>query len=282
MLFFLLALMPLNAQLQASWLDSFANYFRKSAPATPPTIKVLIVHDRPGVVVEVKGKYKIYDPHSGSHISTRYVGKRKFIQAVRDGIKWGEEFPGVHQLLIVPDEKETTSVVDGIEYKGLIYVYDIGGAISVVNQIPIEEYLSSILIAQYRQPLPEELLNAIAIAARTAAYYRSDSPKSEYWSVDGRQVGYYGYAAARQTNAMEKAIRDTRYMVMSHAAPNEDRIRPFSAEWKQPSQNKGMEFSQISLQEAENMADNGAHAAQILARAFPGVKIELIHYASDQ
>lgn len=278
---FLLTIVPITAPIQAGWLDNWVSYFRKPAPAKPPTIKVLVVADELGVVLEVKGRYKIFDPNNNDHISTRFVGKRKFIQAVRDGLKWGEEFPGIHQLLIVPDEPTTTIIVDGIEYNGRVYIYAIEGTISVVNEVYIEDYLSSILTSRYRQPLPEEELAAIAITARTAAYYRGENPKTKYWAVDGRQVGYQGLAAINITSPMESAILKTRYMVMSLPSSNQENIQPFLSVWTQedtPHSSQDV-ISKITLNDAEEMAKNGEHAAQILAKAFPGVKIELIHYA---
>lgn len=284
-LLLLCALGPLSIPVQAGLWDSITSYFRKPAPAEPPAIKVLVVHDQPGVVLEVKGKYKIFDPHTNEYISTRFAGKRKFIQAVRDGIKWGEEFPGVYQLMIVPDEKGTTTIVDGIEYPGPIYVYDIGGTISVVNQVKIENYLSSILAQRYRnQQFHDETLAAIAIAARTAAYFRAENPKSQYWSVDSSQVGYQGYAAVEESSPIEKAIRATRYMVMSRSAPSEEQIVPLLAEWSQGEKTNGLNqavYSQMTLAEANEMAKKGLNAAQILEKAFPGVHIELIHYPSE-
>jgi stage II sporulation protein D len=279
MLFLLLTLLPL-ASVQAGWFDTMTNYFRKPAIASPPKIKVLVVHDQPGAVLEVKGKYKIVDPHTGEHISTRFIGKRKFIQAVRDGLKWGEEFPGIHQLLIIPDERVTTTIVDGIEYHGQIYIYDIGGSISVVNRVFLEDYLSSILAQRYRQEISPEALAAIAIAARTSAYYWLENSKSPYWSVDGRQVGYQGYAAVNQGTPIEHAIYKTRHMVMSQSLATEEGMHPFLAEWKQSEHSDKAARSTVSLitlEEADAMAKQGAHAAQILAQAFPGMKIELIY-----
>lgn len=280
-LFVLLAIGPMTAPLEAGWFDSITSYFRKPAPIKPPKIRVLVVHDQQGVVVEVKGKYKIVDPHSGEHISTRFVGKRKFMQAVRDGIKWGEEFPGLYQLMIVPDENSTT-IVDGIEYRGPIYIYDIGGTISVINEVSIEDFLSSTLAHRFRQKMPEEFLAAVVIAARTNAYYEVANPKNQYWSVDARQVNYQGYAVVDSTSDIEKAVTDTRYMVMSNSAPGEEQINAFPAEWKTDSSYYGQPFvSKISLDQAADMARKGEHAAQILMKAFPGAKIELIHYPSE-
>lgn len=278
----ILAVGPLSVPANAGWFDSITSYFSKPGPAKPPKIRVLIVHDQQGVVVEVKGKYKIYDPHNSEHISTRFVGKRKFMQAVRDGLKWGEEFPGLHQLMIVPDETSTTTIVDGIEYKGPIFVYDIGGTISVINEVSIEDFLSSTLAQKYRQKLPEELLAAVVIAARTNAYYAAANPKNQYWSVDAKNVNYQGYAIIDTSSDVEKALRDTKYMVMSNSAPGDNQINAFPAEWKNDPTNYGQPFiSKITLAQADEMARQGANAAQILIKAFPGVKIELIHYPSE-
>jgi stage II sporulation protein D len=280
----LLACGPMVSSLDAGWFDSLTSYFRSPPLAKPPKIRVLIVHDQQGVIVEVKGKYKIYDPHTGDHLSTRFVGKRKFMQPIRDGLKWGEEFPGLYQLMIVPDEASTTTIVDGIEYSGPIFVYDIGGTISVINEVPIETFLSSTLAQRYRQSMSEELLASIAIVARTNAYYASANPKNQFWSVDATPAGYHGYAAVDSTSAIEKAIAETRHMVMTLSSGNgTDPIQAFPAEWKTEGALPGQSFvSQITLDQAAEMAKQGAHAAQILAKAFPGSKIELVHYSSEK
>lgn len=279
----LLAIGPMAAPVEAGWWDSITSFFSKPAAAKPPKIRVLVVHDQQGVVVEVKGKYKIYDPHNGEHISTRYVGKRKYMQSVRDGLKWGEEFPGVYQLMIVPDETSTTTLVDGIEYRGPIFVYDIGGTISVVNEIPIEDFLSSTLAQKYNKKLPNEFLAALVISARTNAYYAAANPKNQYWSVDARPSNYQGHAIIDQSSDVEKALKDTRYMVMSNSAPGDDVVNAFPAEWKVDPVNYSQPYiSRITFDQGEDLAKKGEHAAQILMKAFPGVKIELIHYAPEK
>jgi stage II sporulation protein D len=270
----LLALIPFTTQLEAGWWDSVTSYFKTSTTPPPPMIRVLIANDKPGVILEVRGKYKLYDPYLQEHISTRYSGKRKFIQATREGIKWGEEFPGVHQLEIIPDHSGTTTLVDGIQYLGKMFVYDIGGAISVVNQVSVEDYLKSLLSSQYRDPMPEEVRAAIAIMERTNAYYLISHPKNKFWDTDG--TGYQGYAVTQQkNNAMIEAIQATRYMVMRRQV--EDRSHaPFQGEWsgqEKPPINAAV-ISDVSLAQAIQMAEHGDHAAQILGKAFPGIVIQ--------
>lgn len=284
-LLLLLALGPLSAPLHAGWFDGVMSYFGREPAAVVPKVRVLVVHDQQGVILEVKGKYKIHDAYTGEHISTRFVGKRKFIQAVRDGIKWGEEFPGIFQLVIIPDEKSTTTIVDGIEYHGPVYVYDIGETISIVNDVGIEDFLASVLSQRYREETLPEVLAALAITARTATYNAIMHPRSPYWSVDGRQAGYQGSAAVDLETDMQRAIHDTRYMVMSTVSPDSSKLNPFPAQWSDGMQGltQGQQvLSKISLAEAEAVVKKGGNAAQVLAKAFPGTKIEFIHDPLDK
>lgn len=280
MLLMMLALMPFTTQLEAGFWDYF---FTSEVPAEPKRIKVLIAHDKPGVVLEVKGQYALYDPNivkkgNYKHITSRFLGKRKFIQAISDGIRWGEEFPGIFQLLVVPEDESTKTIVDGVSYKGALFIYNIAetGTISIVNEVLIDDYLNSVLSHQYKERMSEEAANAIAIAARTNALYFAENPKSPYWSVDATQVGYVGNSVVRETSSIVQAIEATKQMVMSQARNNEG-TKPFPAEWMLfPNQSKqDVRLASISLQEAEKLAQKGDHAAEILKKAFPGTSIQL-------
>ena len=54
----------LGASLQAGVVENLINAVWKKEQAAPATIKILILHDKPGAVLEVKGKYKIFDPRN--------------------------------------------------------------------------------------------------------------------------------------------------------------------------------------------------------------------------
>lgn len=260
----------LGASLQAGVVENLINTFWKKEATAPATIKILVVHDKPGAVLEVKGKYKIFDPHTNTFISTRFVGKRKFIQAMNSSLKWGEEFPGIHQLKIVPDDPSTTTLVDGIEYKGDLYIYDIGGTISIVNELPMDEFLKVSLNALYDNTLPEEAAASIAIAARGNAWYQVQHPKSEYFAVEANKIGYRGYAAGYKRNGIDSAINETKNMILtknSSAFPNN-----FTG--SAPASNP--EIAEISLEQAIKLAQKGDHAAEILQKAYPGSKVSLI------
>ena len=267
----LLASMMAFGTMQAGIIDALVNPFTKSAEPAEASVGILIVHDVPGVVLEVKGKYRIYDPLTQGFISTRFIGKRKFVQAYSDGIKWGEEFPSIHQIQIVPEDSRTTTLVDGIEYSGLITIYDIGGTISVVNDISSSEYLKAILNPNYFE-MPDELAAAYVIAERTNTLYQIKNAPSRYFTVDKDHVNYLGKAAAIHGEGFTGAIYATRDMVMTkNRAPFPVNLNANKAD---PGARPAL--GNLSYEQALALANQGNHAAQILNKAFPGSTVSLI------
>lgn len=268
-----LAMLSMTAVQADAW-QSISDFFKKSSLEMNDSLKILVVHDKPGVVLEVKGKYQIFDPKTHMGLGKGFVGKRKYIQPLSDGLKWGEEFPGFFQIMIMPEDKSTTTIVDGIEYKGRVYVYDIGGSLSIVNDIPFDEYVKTILSSKIQQPLPSETLAALAITARTNAYYLKQHARSNFWDVEAKQIAYQGYAISNPSNVIEQAAKATHNMVMSTTSS------PFLAQWEivdatYTNTAKPID-SLISIDQAAMFAHQGEHAAQILKKAFPNAQVDLI------
>lgn len=273
-----ITLATFSCPLQAGVWDNVTGYFKGQTRAEPPTIRVLLTHDVEGVNLQIRGRYSLHDPYTNSHISSRFAGKSRYIQALGDGLKWGESFPGLYQLKIKPTDGFTIVNINGRDYEGLVYVYDIGGTISIVNQIPVESYVKSILVNYEDQNLEPEALAAIAIVARTNAYFQAVNPKNTYWAVDAQKVGFQGIVSA--SSSIESAARQTRYMIMSKTGIYEGAATPFATQFGNLSTStKDMEVSKISVEEANAMAQKGDHAAQILGKAFPGSTIMLMQYA---
>lgn len=278
----LVAFMSFTTHTEANLWDSVSSFFKKPNPPSPPLIRVLIVHDKAGATLEVSGKYKIIDPHLNEHVSTRFVGKRKFIQAINDGLKWGEEFPGIYQIKIVPDHPRTTTLVDGVEYRGALYIYNIGNSISIVNELYVEDYLNSVLTHQYQEPLPKEAQAAISIVERTNAYYSVFHPKNKFWDVDASVVGYQGYVLNQNPYSIRNAVKTTRYMILSKKAKEGGSFTPFQGQWEShPGEGRSSVISDVSLHQVVEMAKQGENAGQILAKAFPGTTIQWIQYPAE-
>lgn len=248
----------------------------------PYAIRILLLHDIPGVELGVCGQYSLYDPNRISckgrekYLSTRFKGKCRYIQPYGCGIKWGEEFPGLYQLKIVDDKQESYTFIDQQSYKGAIYVYDIGNTLSLVNEISIDEYVR-LTLNQFEQDFEPEMLCALAIVARTNATYQAMYPRNKYWAVDAKDINYCGCIPGRED--IYRAIYLTQQMMMSRTGIYEGVVTPFPAQFEQYNlgqTSKEAVTSKITLQEANEMAKKGFHAAQILSKAFPGVTIMLV------
>lgn len=250
----------------------------KTNTCVDPSIRVLLVHDIPSINLEVKGQYTLYDPNVKDGIgNTRFAGKSRMIQALGSGLKWGEEFPSQHQLKITHDKPESLSIINGNQYRGEIFVYDIGGTISIINQVPLETYVRYVLSSNYPEEAEPEVLFALAIVARTNAYFHAANPKTKYWDVDANLVGYRGQL--QSSKLIDQAVEMTRHMIISRTGVYEGVLTPFAVQFDQLALGltaKDVTQSKITLEEANEMAKKGDHAAQILTKAFPGSTVMLI------
>lgn len=245
-----------------------------AARAQQPSIRVLVAHDVPKAMLEVKGSYNIMDPNEDSILARRLYGKRRMLEPLYTGLKWGEEFPAVYQLQIVPTSAESVVVVDGVSYRGTVTFFDVGGTLSIVHELPIEEFVLSQL-ANQSGALAEEALAALAITARSQAYYMAEHPRNEFWAVDAMATGYQGDEIAEQAYDVQRAVQGTRYMVLMQplAGPGAGIATVLPAKW---STEAVKEPRTLSVQTAANLATAGADAAKILSQAFPGASIQRI------
>lgn len=262
--------------LEGGLWDQMTGYFTTRQPPAPPSVKVLIVHGSDRVNVGVEGKYSIYDPKDHSYISSRYIGKRRDVEAMRDGLRWGEAFPGLYQFKIILDEPAAYVTVDGMHYSGAVSVYDVEGTISIVNDVLIEDYVGSILSSQADLSLEPETLAALAIVVRTNAYYLSQNPRTSYWAIDGSQTHFEGLIETPSN--VQGELNMTRGMILSRTGVYEKIATPFLAQFDDASMtlHRGAENARITLAQANAMAKEGAHAAEILAKAFPKSNILML------
>lgn len=272
----LLTSLTLCGSVQAGVWERLKNAFVSEEKPQPPKIKVLLAHDIPAATLEVKGSYNIYDPYKSKRLATRFVPKGNRIQALSTGLKWGEEFPGVYQIEIRPDEASTVTTVNGCDYKGNIAIYDVGGSISVVNEVDLEDYLASMMPNKFNRPFAEESLSAAAIAERTHAFYTAQHSENPYWHVRAEDVGYDGVRSERTNPLVANALTGTRYMVMSKTGIYEGVVTPFPVALvvseKDPNFKK---MSKISIDDIDAMSRNGENAGRILSKTFPEASIAL-------
>ena len=205
----------------------------------PATIKVLLHKNTPKPLIEVKGRYYVDEPVSGMQLSTGILSRRSFITQEAYGLNWGEKFPGISQLRIVPGDSQTTVLINGIQYRGCIEIYAIDGNFNIINEVDIESFLKSTLTLQFPHPLQDEATNALAIVARTNAYYLASKGKSSLWHITAQEAHYPGYALTGYKPYIDRAVDLTRHAIMTF------QNAPFAATWTQDSAGRTASFAEI-------------------------------------
>lgn len=236
------------AHAQESSPASPSSFERIAEAIAPRNIQVLLEKDCTEALLEVKGPYYIFNPHDGSRVASGLLGKRFMIRELESGLKWGEEFPGVHQIYIQPRSSETSIFVNGIQYSGGLGIYGVNGSINIVNEIDIESYVKSLLAAQFPTPLESEVLAALAILTRTDAYYQTSKNQESFWHVAAQEVGYSGSALVVSDSPIERAVDTTRHLILVHSEKGKN--LPFATAWTEHSAGKTAAYEAIFRKEA--------------------------------
>ncbi len=224
-------------------LSVFAIEGRKVEVRKPENIQVLIEKDITGAILEVNGPYYVFNPEDGARVSSGLLGKRFLVHAQKDGIKWGEMFPGIHQIYITARSPKSTILVNGIQYEGSIAVFQVDNKISIVNDISVEQYIKSILSPLFPFPLESEVMASIAIIARTNAYYHISKGHGSFWDVEAKNFGYNGAALIDPTSVLSKSIDSTKNLILIH--PHQGQNVPFAACWTEHSAGKSASYRSI-------------------------------------
>jgi len=217
----------------------------------PVTLKILIEHQAARVILETKGRYYLYNPATGTHITTSAMGKRQFIYPEEEGLHWGDLYP-LFQLRVVPGDSQSTIFVNGRQYRGCVEIYNVNGTLYIINEVDVENYLKSTLTYQFTDTFPQEVMDAIAIVARTQAYYYLAKNPDAFWHADAKKVGYDGLGVTLQNIHVDRAVENTRHTVLTY------KEGVFAATWTNNCGGKTANFNAIFRKNA--LTPNGVTA----------------------
>lgn len=209
-----------------------------SQKSKPATLKVLLEKLSEDVLLEVKGRYLVYNPQNDILIESGITGKRARMTVSDNGLVWGELFPGANELRIVPGDSQSSILINGVQYKGCVEIYSVGEHLTVINEVDIENYLKATFAASCAH-IPEELLEIVAVVSRTNLYYLARKNKEATWHVDAQKVSYAGGELSRKSSYAENAVDKTKHMVLTF----DD--QPFPAVWTKDSAGKTASYASI-------------------------------------
>ena len=120
-----------------------------------PKIRVLLLKESTTALVEAKGAFSVFG--DGELLQVSSQGQRCAAHALYGGIRWGENYPNVECLKIEPLDGSASLFVNGIQYKGAVYIHRTErNCLFVVNELAVEDYLKSILSVKYLKELDKE------------------------------------------------------------------------------------------------------------------------------
>lgn len=222
-----------------------------------PKINVLLAKGITSALLEAKGSYQVIRKDTKKVLSSGTSGKRFMVHALQDGLRWGEEYPDVYQIEVVAQNPSTVFYLNGIQYQGSISIYHMpNNNISIINELPIENYVKSVLTLDYDKPLFDEAMAALAIAKRTEVYAHVMRTNNRPWDIVAEEAGYFGFSVTHRHNGVEEAVDRTRFMILELT--------------------KEMMAAQtidLTPQQAEKLAKEGLDARLILKNVFPDTKM---------
>lgn len=170
--------------------------------------EVLITADSSFILqVDKKGKTQEYTCYNGECLSLDMTSEFDRI-TVKTEVEYGEIcLPSITRNQGVP------------AYKGIIELLKFDQGIVVINELPVEEYLLSVVPSEMPASYPEEALKAQAICARTYAYQSIRNMGFPEWNahVDD-STGYQVYNNIEEQKETSKAVWDTAGQVLLNKA----------------------------------------------------------------
>ena len=206
---------PNDAQaMTASYLlDQIEKYLReRRLPPLPPapTIGKLI---RVGLGLASEARISGGESFKAALIQHEFRGEASFTA------RQGHLFSGVEDLGLGPLELTTPAEFryKGRRYRGVLEISAVNNQVQVVNKLPIEAYLYSVVGSEMSPNWPGEALKAQAVAARTYAAYAIAHPIRQGFDLfdDAHSQAYNGVGSERAST--RKAVDDTSGDVLEYA-----------------------------------------------------------------
>ena len=180
-------------------------------------VRVLLLDRQPSVTIGTTAPYSIWPAAEGA--AALAEGRHQSLPetAVRPtdrGLRLGEHSLA-HTAIRITTVRDAALVVNGRPYRGeLLIRRDADDALTVVNRLPLDSYLYSVLGSEAYAGWPAAALDAQAVAARTYALWRmidrSDQPFDLHGSV--KDQSYQG--VAREDPRLRAAVDRTAGVVL--------------------------------------------------------------------
>jgi len=177
-------------------------------------IRVVLARSVASAEIGGKGNLLVTSAESGARLNLADTAKIA-VRRDRHGIKLNTLVFPVHSIRV--EQPGGIISLNGKEYRGYLVLWDNDrGTFDVVNHVPMEDYLRSVVALEMPKSWPQEALKAQAVAARTYVMFKRQGNTGNYFDVetDVMDQAYGGTAA--ENDMTDAAVRDTAGMVLTH------------------------------------------------------------------
>ncbi len=160
---------------------------------------------------------------------------------------------------------------DGRPYEGRFRLLQGGGRLRVVNHLPLERYISSVVGGEMPTHWNMEALRAQAVAARSYAMAHMARPADEHWHL-GDTTRWQNYTGLSSVNARTReATASTGGVILSYQGGIVESLYAATQQIVDEAHaHLGASMSQTGAQE---LAQRGLRFNEILGRYYPGASL---------
>ena len=191
----------------------------EAAQASPPLIKVGLWSNQTSIVLSAAEGFSLADADSKETIGSFQAKEKVTVTFAASGIAINGQPAAARELVAVLPAKATAAIeVNRRQYRGAVSIRRTVGknGLTVVNTLPLEEYVYGIIAREISPAWPAEAVKAQAVAARTYALYSLGKHRGDGYDVCATtDCQVYGGKTAEDTRAI-KAVDDTRGVIVTY------------------------------------------------------------------
>ncbi len=181
-----------------------------TAFAAEPNIRVGLWTRQASILVSSNEAFVIKDPGTSDNIN-RFGAEAKVLITQKDNRLYVNNQPVKGMVLAVqPENKDGRTIVNKKTYRGTILIKKTANGMTVINDLPLEQYLYSVVPEEMPSSWPIEALKAQAVAARSYALYNLNRHEDEGFDVCASVHCQVYDGSNVETDIATKAVDDTR------------------------------------------------------------------------
>lgn len=158
-------------------------YSFPTCSAEQPDIRVGLWTNQTSIMLSANELFMIKDPGTGD-IFGKYNAGDKILVTQKSDRLYINNLPAKSLVLAVqPNDENGRIEVNKKSYRGRILIKRAAGGMTVINALPLEQYLYGVVPEEMPSSWPNEALKAQAVAARTYALYSLNRHENEGFDV---------------------------------------------------------------------------------------------------